>query len=385
MSPQHRILHVSVVHGRDDPRIFERECRTLAAHGYAVGYLCPGTMLGKQEGVELLPLPVRSRRGRMRAAPEILGAVRRWNAEVVHLHDPELLTLAPILKAMGLRVVYDMHEYLARAVSTKHYIPRYLRPGTSALAGLAERSLAACTDGVVAVTEEQLAGWADRPAARVLLPNYPRISRFAAPRPVPGLAADERLKLIHVGTLSRARGVPTMLEAMRIAGDGAVLYLGGVFHDQALKAEVEGLLSHDPLLRGRVRLLGRIAPAHLPDYLAAAEAVWIAEQATGQYAMLAHSTKLYEGLAVGLAALTSDLPGRGDLVRAARCGLAVPPTVEGHAAGLLESLAQRDRLPAWGERGRALVRERCSWEAIEADLLTFYERIVSTAPDRCPA
>jgi glycosyltransferase involved in cell wall biosynthesis len=370
------------VHGPDDPRIFERECRTLAEHGYTVGYLCPGAASGTKEGVELLPLPVRPRRRRVGAVPEILRAVHCWDARVVHLHDPELLTLAPALKGMGLGVVYDMHEYLTRAVFAKHYIPSYLRPGLAGLAGLVERSFAAFTDGIVAVTEQQLAGWGERPTLRALLPNYPRISRFAAPRPVSRLAEDVRLKLVHIGTLSRPRGVPTMLEAMRVAGDGAVLYLGGVFHEPELQTEVEASLASDPLLRRRVHLLGRIAPAHLPDYLAAAEVVWIAEQATSQYAMPAHSTKLYEGMAVGLAALTSDLPGRGDLVRSARCGLAVPPTVAGHAAGLLELLEHRDRVPVWGARGRARVRERCSWEAIESGLLAFYEGILAAQPDR---
>jgi hypothetical protein len=369
-------LHVSVVHGPDDPRVFERECRSLAEGGYEVGYLCPGATRGRYDGVELLPLPVRPRRRRIAAAPEILETVRQWRPRIVHLHDPELLTLAPLLKAMGSAVVYDMHEYLPQAVLAKHYIPSSLRPSVSRLVGLAERSLARFTDGVVAVTEQQVVGWGTRPVARVMLPNYPRMSRFSAPRPIASLAGDARLKLIHIGTLSRARGVLVMIEAMRIAGDGAVLYLGGVFHDRELQARVGDLLAGDPNLAKRVRLLGRIAPADLPDYLAAAEVVWIAEQATSQYAMLAHSTKLYEGMAVGLAALTSDLPGRGDLVRVARCGLAVPPTVEGHAAGLRELLARRDGLHELGERGQVLVRESCSWEAIEGDLLAFYEHIL---------
>ena len=34
-----RVVHLSVVHKPDDPRIYERECRTLAAAGYAVMYL----------------------------------------------------------------------------------------------------------------------------------------------------------------------------------------------------------------------------------------------------------------------------------------------------------------------------------------------------------
>ena len=37
-----RVVHLSVVHTPDDPRIYERECRTLAEAGYDVTYLAPG-------------------------------------------------------------------------------------------------------------------------------------------------------------------------------------------------------------------------------------------------------------------------------------------------------------------------------------------------------
>jgi glycosyltransferase involved in cell wall biosynthesis len=369
-----RILHVSVVHRADDPRIFERECRSLADHGYDVAYLCPGAPdEERRDGVRLLALSQRARRQRIRYGLDVVRAVRRVAPAVVHLHDPELLTLVPLLTRLGPRVVYDMHEHLAQAVLGKYYIPARLRPLASRAAGVGQRLLAAHADGVAAVVPSQFDTLGARPATRVVLPNYPRFARFAAPHAVAELAADPRLKLIHVGTLSQDRGLSVMLEAMRVAGDGCVLYLGGVFPNARYEAEVREALAGE--LGARVRLLGRVPPARLPDYLAAADVVWVAGLATAQYKLPAHSTKLYEGMAVGLAVLTSDLPGRGDVVRAARCGLAVPPTVAGQAAGLLELLDRRERLRELGERGKAAVRERWSWEAIEADLLGFYERL----------
>ena len=368
------VLHVSVVHHADDPRIFERECRSLADHGYDVGYLCPGAPHEeRRDGVLLLSLPPRPRTQRLLYWPGIVRAVRRLAPAVVHVHDPELLALAPALRALGPRVIYDMHEYVAQAVRGKYYIPPALRPLAARAVGAVERTLAAHVDGVAAVVSRQFAALGARPEYRVLLPNYPRFSRFAEPHAVAELAADPRLKLVHIGTLSPGRGVSVMLEAMRVAGDGCVLYLGGVFPDPSYEAEVKAELAGD--LGSRVRLLGRIPPARLPDYLAAADVVWIAETGTPQYLLPANSTKLFEGMASGLAVLTSDLPGRGDVVRAVRCGLAVPPTLEGHAAGLLELLDHRDQLGESGTRARQAVTERFSWEAIEDLLLEFYERV----------
>ena len=71
-------------------------------------------------------------------------------------------------------------------------------------------------------------------------------------------------------------------------------------------------------------------------------------------------------------ALVSDLPGRGELVRHERCGLAVPPTVPGHLSGVRRLLAERRELGRMGARGRKAVERQYSWEAVEGDLVDFY-------------
>ena len=53
-----RVVHLSVVHKPDDPRIHERECRTLAENGYQVMYLAPGAERRRDaHGVLTAPLP----------------------------------------------------------------------------------------------------------------------------------------------------------------------------------------------------------------------------------------------------------------------------------------------------------------------------------------
>ena len=119
-----RVLHLSVVHKPDDPRIYERECRTLAQAGYEVIYLAPGAaQAGDDAGVLLAPLPVRGRSTRFLSTVEITSALRALRPDVLHVHDPELLTLFPAAKPFVPRLVYDMHEYVPEAVAGKPYIP----------------------------------------------------------------------------------------------------------------------------------------------------------------------------------------------------------------------------------------------------------------------
>jgi hypothetical protein len=99
-----------------------------------------------------------------------------------------------------------------------------------------------------------------------------------------------------------------------------------------------------------------------------------------QYSRPNVETKIFEGMAVGLAALVSNLAGRGEFVHREQCGIAVAPDVDGHLAGVHRLLAQRREVKAMGERGRRAVTERYSWEAVEGHLVDFYGQLCQGLP-----
>jgi glycosyltransferase involved in cell wall biosynthesis len=215
----------------------------------------------------------------------------------------------------------------------------------------------------------------------VTLPNYPRFARFrdATPLPaaidrsaVPGVAG--RLKLIYIGSLTRNRGVDLMLDVLRQVPE-VELYLGGTFSNPELETEVAAAADRD--LRGRLHLLGRVPPADVPGWLACADVAWVPARKTTQYARPTVATKLFEGMAAGLAVLVSDLPGRGEVVRTEECGLVVEPTVQGHLEGVRRLVADGASVQAMGERARAAVEARYSWEVIESRLVDFYAELLA--------
>jgi hypothetical protein len=53
----------------------------------------------------------------------------------------------------------------------------------------------------------------------------------------------------------------------------------------------------------------------------------------------------------------------------------VPPGVDGHLDGVRRLLAGRTELPAMGARGRSAVEREYCWEAVQGDLVDFYERL----------
>jgi hypothetical protein len=375
-----RVVHVSVVHKPDDPRIRERECRSLAEGGYEVCYLAPGAPATRDRyGVLSRPLPERPRSRRWLDARDVLAAVCALRPEVVHIHDPELLTLFPALRRFVPRLVYDMHEYVPEQVAAKHYIPAAVRPHAARATAVAQRGLAALAAGVITVTEQQFEALGEKPRLRLALPNYPRLERFTDAEPLPDLAADPRLKIAYIGSLRRDRGCALMLDVMeQLDADEAVLYLGGVFADPAMEDEARQRLAAG--LHDRVKLLGRVPPAELPRYLTAADVVWSPSLSGPQYNLPTVDTKIFEGMAGGLAVLVSDLPGRGEIVRLEECGLVVPSGTEGHLRGMRQLLADREQVAGMGLRGRAAVERRYSWEALASDLVDFYGSLCAGLP-----
>jgi glycosyltransferase involved in cell wall biosynthesis len=75
--------------------------------------------------------------------------------------------------------------------------------------------------------------------------------------------------------------------------------------------------------------------------------------------------------------LVSERAGVARHVRAAGCGIAVPPSVEGIAEGLRSLLERRSSWSLMGERGRSYALQRLQWKSIAADALAGYARLLA--------
>jgi glycosyltransferase involved in cell wall biosynthesis len=335
-----KVLHLTSVHRPDDGRIFHKEVMALRGAG------ADASVLG------LARRPARARR--IVAGLRLVAEARRRRPDIVHIHDPELLPAAWMLRrATGRPVIYDAHEYLGQTTRTKPWIPgRLRRPAALAVEHL-ERALAGRIDAVVAVTEDMAVGFAEAGVRAVSVANFAPRSRF------PETGPPEGPVVLYVGALDPSRGLGLMLEAFPMVDvPRARLLLAGP--------------GTPPPLPPRVEHLGTVAYDDVPALLARAAVVWIPLRRTPNNDR-GRLTKVMEAMASGRPLVASDLARTAAIVGQAGCGLIVPhDDPAAHAAAITELLRDPDRAARMGASGRATFLERMTFEGEAAKLVALY-------------
>ena len=342
-----RIVHLTSVHRPRDVRILHKEVTALRRAG---------------ADARVLGLAAPAPRARRPAAGWRLaheGLAR--NADAYHVHDPELLPAAWWLaKRSGRPVIYDVHEYLGETARTKRWIPRPLRRATAVVAERAEQALASRLAGVIAVNEDLAARFAMGGAPEVAtVTNAPWRTHFGDPAP----QVLEPI-IVYIGGIGPQRGIAVMREAFsKLSTPGARLLLAGPGDPGDLPPAAEHL--------------GTIDHSEVPGLLARAAVVWIPLQQHGNYDR-AVPTKLTEAMAAGRPVVASALRRMGGIVRAADCGILVPPAdAEAHARALDELLGDTERAGRLGASGRAAFEAGLGFETQARRLSSFYARILA--------
>lgn len=366
-----RILVLSTAHQATDPRIFEKQCSSLASAGYDVTLLANAESTSTVNGVRIEPLPVATSRAQ-RAVGHSLRALRlaiRNKPEVCHLHDPELAVVGLLLKTLGIKVVYDVHEDLPAQVMSKYWIPRVLRQPVSQATKITQRMCSRCFNLTIAATPKIASTFTGRNVVTVR--NYPILSKQPNFKSIP--YGDRPCEIASVGGITLKRAVREMMEAVAMVPHESVkLILAGRIQPPGLQhqlADLDGIartmfLGH--LSRGDVlSLLGRVRAGICllhpePNYVDSLP------------------TKLFEYMQAGLPVVASDFPTIRDIVQSCNCGILVDPQRPEQVADAITFLLDHPaEAQAMGKRGQSAV-ENYDWHTEEQVLLAEYERLVGS-------
>ncbi len=371
-----RVVHFSSTHLADDARIFAKECVGLARAGYEVSYVIPDNRYRSADGrptrrQEVDIVAVKRRSGLL---PRLLGttasvlrASLKQRADVYHFHDPELIPAGLLLRLLGKRTVYDVHEDLPRDIVTRAWIPRALRRPLAAVAEGVEWLAGRTMSGVVAATPVIARRFP--PARTALVQNFALFNEFTGEGAPP---FAERRGVAFVGSITADRCTAEMVDAMGLAaeGHGARLLLAGNIESAALRARMEASPGWP-----RVDFRGRLDRAGVQRLLGESR-VGVALYYPTQNYFDTQPVKLFEYMAAGIPVITVDFPYHRGIVEQNRCGLCVPPCDPAAIAAAIDWMfANPEEAEAMGRRGREVVKTLYNWANEERELMKLYDRI----------
>ncbi|WP_026313382.1 glycosyltransferase family 4 protein [Actinomadura flavalba] len=362
-----RVCVCTVVHHPEDARILHRQIRALLDAGHEITYIAPFRACNVTPWREISPVDVPRATGRRRLAA-VRAAHRALEehapyADVVLLHDPELLVRLP--RSVRRRtVVWDVHEDTAAALAAKGWLPAplapLLRPLVRRIEDRAERR-----HRLLLAEDSYQARFRD---AHPVVPNT-----TAVPDGPPAPPGDRRV--VYVGHLSQARGAFDIIAAARLlAPEGVTVELIG---------------AADPAVRPALRDAQREGILRWYGFVPNDRALRIAEGATAGLSLLhdgpnhRHSmpTKVIEYMARGLPVVTTPNPAASALVTDAGSGIVVPyRDPEAVAAAVRRLRDDAEFRTSCGKRGHAVARARYHWPAQAAAFVAALEGWAGRVP-----
>jgi glycosyltransferase involved in cell wall biosynthesis len=365
-----KVVHLTSVHTPSDTRIAYRECATLAEAGYEVVLVAAGSVKALPPGVGYHGVPApRNRFERMtRTVWHVFRAALVERADVYHFHDPELMGVGLALRALGARVVFDVHEDIPHDIVDKPWIPAMLRKPISAASVMALRSMHRWYSAIVAATPAIARRFPHR--RTVVVCNYPRIDELpvSAAKTFP----ERERAAIYLGSITQLRCIDLLIRAMtsRALAADVRLILAGTFEDETLERRMRSASGWE-----RVEFTGFCPRADVPATLGRARVGMLLFRPAANHDE-AMPTKLFEYLGAGLPVIISDTLQCSSIVREHECGLVVDPFDTDAIARAMSFLIENPATAqAMGERGRRLVTERYQWTSEATKLKKLYAEI----------
>jgi glycosyltransferase involved in cell wall biosynthesis len=347
------VVVCTVVHHPADARIFYREIQALLDAGHDVTYIAPHGELedqgqadsergrGTLRRVTIPRASGRRRVGALRAAKAAMAG-QVAGADLLLVHDPELLLVLPP-KGKRPPTVWDVHEDTAAALTTKAWLPEWLRPvaagGVARAEHLAERNL-----HLILAEHGYNARFAGE---HPVVPNTTYVPEAAAPPSGPR-------RVVYVGWLSPDRGSAEMVELGRLMKPHGIL--------------VELIGQADAAARAHIEAGGDAVRWH--GFVPNADALRLVEGALAGLSLLQdeqnfrHSmpTKVAEYMGRGVPVVTTPLPLAVELVEAAQGGFVVPfNDPQAAAAAVLKLDADPDLRVKMGLRAHEYALANLAW------------------------
>lgn len=370
-----KVCHVTIGHNRDDVRVFQRECCSLMKEGYEVTLIVNDQKKDQVvNGVNIYSVhsPLGSKIKRIKAIYALYKKALEIDAELYHLHEPDLLFFSLFLKRKGKKVIFDSHEIYSLQIRFRGIHSKNFQKILRKLYCLFERNICKKVDGVILPTSIRHKGnnnWTPFEGINnvVYIANYPQKINFVKDR-----SEGKEFKVCYTGCLSKERGISNLIKACFLAE--VPLILAGSFLSKAYEQELREDVSFSCVdYRG---VCDREAVYQIYQEASLGASVLLN---FGQYNVLnTLATKVYEYFQCGLPSLIGSYPYVEELNAIYHFGHVVNSNdIEEIKNAILYLKEHPDLCDQMGKNGYNLYKTKFMWEQEEIKLIELYRQVLN--------
>jgi glycosyltransferase involved in cell wall biosynthesis len=365
------IVHLTSAHARYDTRIFLKMCSSLAAHGYNVS-LVVADGLGDEtkNGVTIVDAGAKTggRLSRMtKTVRRVFATAKALDADIYHLHDPELIPIGLKLKRLGKIVIFDSHEDVPKQMLGKPYLNVPLRRLIGQTFGLYESFACKQLDAIIAATPFIRDKFLTINPNSIDINNFPMLGELQT-----SMGWSDKSKLVcYVGGIAEIRGIREVVRAMEHVRSGTRLQLGGKFSEAKVEHEVKTFPGWQA-----VDELGFLDRRGVRSLLGCSIAGLVTLHPVINY-IDALPVKMFEYMSAGIPVIASHFPLWQDIIEGNDCGLCVDPMNPQAIAQAIDFLINNpERAQQMGENGYKAVQEKYNWGIEEQKLIDLYQKLM---------
>jgi len=280
-----------------------------------------------------------------------------------------------LLKRIGKKVIYDVHEDVMKDIINKYWIWKPVRILVAKITGFIEKSISLKLDGIVTATSSISQNFKSVSEKLIVINNYALMNELYQENKIKHEGKFNGHFVVYVGSITVERGAKEMVEAMGLLPQDCKvkLLLGGNFAPPLLKETLERIQGWR-----RVEYMGWLDRFQVADVLGKARAGMVLFHPAPNH-INAQPNKMFEYMSAGLPVIASHFPLWKEIVEGNRCGLTINPLSPQEIADAIRYIFDNPKeVEEMGQRGREAVDKKYNWLKEEKKLLAFYELILNT-------